>query len=189
MRKVLGFWHNMLRKRASRAKLIFWLFIGLFLFAACIPQNPLQKLNLKGSELELSTPLPTETPTLEPSATPTNTVQPTNTPEPTNTTAPSNTPEPTKTKPATPSKTPTKTASPTPTSTATSEPAGCPYGCTEEKPGCNIKGNISSKSGEKIYHMPYQRYYDQTVINPDYGERWFCTEEEAVANGWRKSKQ
>lgn len=52
---------------------------------------------------------------------------------------------------------------------------------------CNIKGNIS-KSGEKIYHMPGQRYYSKTVINTSAGERWFCSEAEARAAGWRKSK-
>lgn len=53
--------------------------------------------------------------------------------------------------------------------------------------GCVIKGNISS-SGEKIYHMPEQRYYNKTVISENKGERWFCSEEEAVKAGWRKSK-
>ena len=52
---------------------------------------------------------------------------------------------------------------------------------------CLIKGNISS-SGEKIYHMPGQRYYDKTVIDENKGERWFCSEDEAVLAGWRKSK-
>jgi len=52
---------------------------------------------------------------------------------------------------------------------------------------CLIKGNISS-SGEKIYHMPGQRYYDKTVIDENKGERWFCSEDEAVSAGWRKSK-
>jgi len=52
---------------------------------------------------------------------------------------------------------------------------------------CVIKGNISS-SGEKIYHLPGQKYYNQTVISESKGERWFCTEEEAAAVGWRKSK-
>jgi micrococcal nuclease len=52
---------------------------------------------------------------------------------------------------------------------------------------CVIKGNISS-SGEKIYHLPGQRYYNQTVIDESKGERWFCSEEEAQAAGWRKSK-
>lgn len=53
---------------------------------------------------------------------------------------------------------------------------------------CNIKGNINFNTGEKIYHLPGQKYYDSTVINEAAGERWFCTEEEAIAAGWRKSK-
>ena len=53
--------------------------------------------------------------------------------------------------------------------------------------GCQIKGNISS-SGEKIYHLPTQRYYEKTVIDESKGERWFCTEDEAQKSGWRKSK-
>lgn len=53
--------------------------------------------------------------------------------------------------------------------------------------GCRIKGNISSK-GERIYHVPGQRYYDQTKISPNKGERWFCSEAEARNAGWRRSK-
>lgn len=53
--------------------------------------------------------------------------------------------------------------------------------------GCEIKGNISS-SGEKIYHITGQRYYERTKIEENKGERWFCTEEEAQKAGWRKSK-
>jgi len=64
---------------------------------------------------------------------------------------------------------------------------GCPRGCWGSKLGCYIKGNISIDSGEKIYHMPGQEYYDQTKISPEYGERWFCTEAEAIMNGWRKA--
>lgn len=52
---------------------------------------------------------------------------------------------------------------------------------------CPIKGNISS-SGEKIYHLPGQRYYDKTTIDKSKGERWFCSEEEAISSGWRKAK-
>ena len=69
------------------------------------------------------------------------------------------------------------------------EEEGCPQGCTEPQPGCSIKGNISYKTGERIYHLPWQHFYGKTKINPDYGERWFCTEEEAVANGWRRSQR
>jgi hypothetical protein len=65
---------------------------------------------------------------------------------------------------------------------------GCQNGCTEPEPGCEIKGNINAE-GVKIYHVKTGAFYSQTVINPNHGERWFCTEQEAVANGWRKSKQ
>jgi micrococcal nuclease len=78
-------------------------------------------------------------------------------------------------------------ASPTPT--AAPSGAGCPQGCTSPPPGCAIKGNISQSSGEKIYHVPGGEFYDDTLINPSSGERWFCTEAEAVANGWRKSQR
>lgn len=53
--------------------------------------------------------------------------------------------------------------------------------------GCVIKGNISS-SGEKIYHLPGCGSYAKTSIDEARGERWFCTEEEAVGAGWRKAK-
>lgn len=52
---------------------------------------------------------------------------------------------------------------------------------------CVIKGNISA-NGEKIYHLPNQRFYDETGVNTSKGERWFCSEEDAIAAGWRKSK-
>ena len=54
-------------------------------------------------------------------------------------------------------------------------------------PNCNIKGNVSINTGRRIYHVPGQRYYDDTIIRPEYGERWFCSEAEAIAAGWRKS--
>jgi hypothetical protein len=71
-----------------------------------------------------------------------------------------------------------------------SEPDGdkCPKGCETHVEGCDIKGNISLQSGEKIYHVPGGQYYEKTQIDPSKGERWFCLEESAVKNGWRKSK-
>lgn len=52
--------------------------------------------------------------------------------------------------------------------------------------GCAIKGNIS-KNG-KLYHLPGTRWYQATGINEEKGERWFCTEEEAIAAGWVKAR-
>ena len=49
-----------------------------------------------------------------------------------------------------------------------------------------IKGNISF-SGEKIYHLPGCGSYSKTQINEARGEKWFCTEAEAQAAGWRKA--
>lgn len=75
--------------------------------------------------------------------------------------------------------------------------AGCPSGVTQPTntvgktppdPSCTIKGNIS-QAGKKIYHLPGGAYYDKTVIDTAAGERWFCSEAEAQAAGWQKSKR
>ncbi len=57
-------------------------------------------------------------------------------------------------------------------------------GYTYHKPWCDIKGNIA-RNGEKIYHLPGWKYYNQTIINPYKGERWFCNEKKAKAC-WRR---
>ena len=49
--------------------------------------------------------------------------------------------------------------------------------------GCPIKGNISSNG--RIYHAPWSPRYARTRIDESKGERWFCTEAEALAAGWR----
>lgn len=71
------------------------------------------------------------------------------------------------------------------------EPPDEPYYFNEEPTdsptSCLIKGNISFDTGEKIYHLPGQKSYETTTIDPSYGERWFCTEAEAQAAGWRKA--
>lgn len=51
---------------------------------------------------------------------------------------------------------------------------------------CRIKGNIS-KNG-KIFHLAGSRDYDRTQIDPARGERWFCSEAEALAAGWRPAR-
>jgi endonuclease YncB( thermonuclease family) len=52
--------------------------------------------------------------------------------------------------------------------------------------GCRIKGNIS-RSG-RIYHVPGGQHYKRTNITASKDERWFCSETEALAAGWRRSK-
>lgn len=53
--------------------------------------------------------------------------------------------------------------------------------------GCAIKGNISGNG--RIYHRPGQRDYDRTRIDLSRGERWFCSEQEARAAGWRAARR
>lgn len=55
------------------------------------------------------------------------------------------------------------------------------------EPNCDIKGNISISSGKRFYHVPGMRDYDITRIELDKGERWFCTEAEAIAAGWQRA--
>jgi len=62
------------------------------------------------------------------------------------------------------------------------------YATGQVSSSCRIKGNVSIETGEHIYHVPGQKYYAQTRIDPRYGERWFCSEAEARAAGWRKSR-
>lgn len=55
---------------------------------------------------------------------------------------------------------------------------------TQEAPeGCPIKGNISNNG--RIYHAPWSPWYKRTKINLNKGERWFCSEGEALQAGWR----
>ena len=44
-------------------------------------------------------------------------------------------------------------------------------------------GNIS-KNGN-IYHPPWSPWYTKTKISTEKGERWFCSEREAIDAGWR----
>ncbi|WP_456238544.1 sunset domain-containing protein [Ollibium composti] len=63
-----------------------------------------------------------------------------------------------------------------------------PAAASRPSGACDIKGNISRK-GERIYHVPSQKYYAQTRVSTGKGERWFCSEQEARAAGWRRSQQ
>jgi len=51
---------------------------------------------------------------------------------------------------------------------------------------CAIKGNINA-NGEHIYHLPFQHFYSRVTIDERNGERWFCSEKEALEAGWRRA--
>lgn len=53
--------------------------------------------------------------------------------------------------------------------------------------GCAIKGNVSSKG--RIYHVPWSTWYDKVKVDEARGERWFCSEDEAISAGWRSVEQ
>jgi hypothetical protein len=45
-----------------------------------------------------------------------------------------------------------------------------------------------NRRGERIYHLTGSRDYGKVVINTAKGERWFCSEAEAVQAGWRRRR-
>jgi endonuclease YncB( thermonuclease family) len=53
-------------------------------------------------------------------------------------------------------------------------------------PACAIKGNVSANG--RIYHLPDSPDYHRTRIDPGKGERWFCSETDAEAAGWRRPR-
>lgn len=49
-----------------------------------------------------------------------------------------------------------------------------------------VKGNISS-DGRRLYHTENSPNFDQVKIDESKGERWFCSEQEALDAGWVKA--
>jgi endonuclease YncB( thermonuclease family) len=49
--------------------------------------------------------------------------------------------------------------------------------------GCAIKGNITGNG--RIYHPPWSAWYAKVKVEPEKGERWFCSEAEAAEAGFR----
>jgi hypothetical protein len=74
------------------------------------------------------------------------------------------------------------------TRTPAPRPAGaCPGGCESPPAGCLIKGTIP-RDGYKLYLLAGQPGYASAQIDPQKGERWFCTIDEARSAGWMPSK-
>ena len=53
--------------------------------------------------------------------------------------------------------------------------------------GCPIKGNVTR--GRRVYVLPWAQGYERVKITSRRGERWFCSEDEALAAGWKPSGQ
>jgi endonuclease YncB( thermonuclease family) len=49
--------------------------------------------------------------------------------------------------------------------------------------GCPIKGLVTGR--ERVYVLPWAPDYERGRIQKARGERWFCSEQEAVAAGWK----
>lgn len=63
--------------------------------------------------------------------------------------------------------------------------------CTQEanpnNPQCAIKANVTTH-GRPTYHFPGCQTYSTTKLELHHGDRWFCTEKEAKAAGFRKAQ-
>ncbi|MFM9850800.1 MAG: thermonuclease family protein [Hyphomicrobiaceae bacterium] len=49
--------------------------------------------------------------------------------------------------------------------------------------GCPIKGHLAGNA--KLYVLPWSADYHRVRISKARGERWFCSEQEAISAGWR----
>ena len=85
---------------------------------------------------------------------------------------------------------PTPTPTVVPTRPAYDPQTGCPQGCVDQPdPSCSIKGNVNTRSDTKIYHVDGDSSsYARVNMKGGEGDLWFCTREEAEANGFRAPK-
>lgn len=56
---------------------------------------------------------------------------------------------------------------------------------TTPQTDCVIKGNL--RAGVKTYFLPHCANYHDVIVDEAYGDRWFCSEEEAKEEGFRKA--
>lgn len=57
----------------------------------------------------------------------------------------------------------------------------------EAPDGCPIKGNV--RGGRRFYVVPWARGYERVRVSASRGERWFCSEAEARAAGFKPPEQ
>ena len=52
-----------------------------------------------------------------------------------------------------------------------------------------IKAIVDARTAERVYHVPGGLSYSGAVVDAANGDGWFCTEGQAVADGWKRSPQ
>lgn len=57
-------------------------------------------------------------------------------------------------------------------------------GANTPQQGCVIAGTIDQ--GKKLYYGPLDTDYGKKTVDPTRGERWFCSDDDARAAGWRR---
>lgn len=63
----------------------------------------------------------------------------------------------------------------------------CTQSENQTKPKCVIKGNVRDfDQQQKVYHFPGCGQYNHTLLELYKGDRWFCSEKEAQAEGFVK---
>ena len=50
---------------------------------------------------------------------------------------------------------------------------------------CVIKCNIAKE--QRTYYLPFHQSYRLVKIDTGKGERWFCTQQEALTSGWQRA--
>jgi hypothetical protein len=61
----------------------------------------------------------------------------------------------------------------------------CPRGPADDAVNLGVQLTTKLVHLEKIYHTRDSSDYERTNIDESLGERWFCTEAQAIAAGWR----
>ena len=56
-------------------------------------------------------------------------------------------------------------------------------GETTDSTFCVVKGVIT-EDDQKIFYVPSDEIYNEVTINPDKGEKMFCSDDEAILAGW-----
>lgn len=60
-----------------------------------------------------------------------------------------------------------------------------PDGPSDSAEACDVKGSITARD-EPVFYVPTDKEYDQVTIDPERGERFFCSDDAAMLAGWKR---